>query len=62
LPANAAAVISILTVLFASPLLLGSYVVVQRAGVVTQIVWFGSILLLLTGALLFGALGLILLG
>jgi hypothetical protein len=60
--ANAAAVTSILMVLFASPLLLGCYVVVQRAGAVTQLVWFGGVLCLLMGALVLGALGLILLG
>ena len=60
--ANGAAVISILLVLFASPLLLGSYVVVQRSGAMTQLLWFGAILALLGGAVLFGALGLVLLG
>jgi hypothetical protein len=60
--ANAAAVVSILAVLLASPLLLGSYVVVQRAGVITQLMWFGGILLLLTSALVFGAAGLVFLG
>jgi hypothetical protein len=60
--ANAAAVISILLVLFASPLLLGSYVVVQRASAVTQFLWFSAILGLLTAALVVGAVGLLLLG
>lgn len=60
--ANAAAVISILMVLFASPLLLGCYVVVQRTGALTQLVWFGGVLVLLTGALAAGAVGMILLG
>lgn len=59
--ANAAAVVSILLVLFASPMLLGSYVVVQRAGIVTQLVWFGAILTLLGGSLAAGVLGLVLL-
>jgi hypothetical protein len=60
--ANAAAAISILLALFASPLLLGAYVVVQRSGALTQLVWFGGVLLLLAGALALGAVGLILLG
>jgi hypothetical protein len=60
--ANAAAAVSILSVLFASPLLLGSYVVVQRSGVLTQLVWFGLVLSLLAAALLAGIVGLILLG
>jgi uncharacterized membrane protein YedE/YeeE len=60
--ANAAGVLSILLVLLASPLLLGCYVVVQRAGAITQLVWFGGVLLLLAGALVIGAAGLVLLG
>ncbi len=60
--ANGAAVVSILMALFAAPLLLGSYVVVQRAGAITQLVWFGSILVVLVGAVVFGALGLVVLG
>jgi hypothetical protein len=60
--ANVAGVMSILLVLVASPLLLGSYVVVQRVGAITQLVWFGGILLLLAGALVIGAVGLVLLG
>jgi hypothetical protein len=59
--ANAAAVVSILLVLFASPLLLGAYVVTQRAGALSQLVWFGGVLFLLTGALAFGTIGLVLL-
>lgn len=60
--ANAAAVVSILSVLFASPLLLGAYVVVQRAGGLTQFVWFLAVLALLAGAVAAGLVGLILLG
>lgn len=60
--ANASAVICILLVLLAAPLLLGSYVVVQRGGAITQLVWFSSVLFLLVGALVFGAAGLVLLG
>lgn len=60
--ANAAAVVSILTVLFASPLLLGAYVVVQRAGALGQFVWFGGLLVLLAGAMAAGLVGLVLLG
>src|SRR5689334_13952823 len=47
LAANGAAVVSILVVLFAAPLLLGSYVVTQRSGVILQFVWFGGLVLLL---------------
>ena len=43
--ANAAGVISILLVLFASPLVLGSYVVVQRAPALAQVAWFGALAL-----------------
>jgi hypothetical protein len=60
--ANAAAVISILLVLLASPLLLGCYVVIQRAGAFSQLAWFGAILLLLAAAAAAGAAGLVLLG
>jgi hypothetical protein len=60
--ANVAAAASILTVLFAAPLLLGCYVVVQRAGVITQLAWFSVVLALLAGALVAGVVGLILLG
>ena len=60
--ANGAAAISILTVLFAAPLLLGSYTVVQRAGVIVQFAWFSSVLALLVAAFVAGLLGLILLG
>ena len=60
--ANAAAAVSILTVLFAAPLLLGCYVVVQRAGALTQLAWFSAVLALLAGALAAGLVGLILLG
>jgi hypothetical protein len=61
LPANIAAVVSILMVLLASPLVLGCYVVIQRAGIITQLVWFGAILMLLAGALVIGGAGLVLL-
>ncbi len=60
--ANAAAVGCILLVLLASPMLLGSYVVIQGAGVVTQLAWFAAILGLLVAAVGAGTLGLILLG
>jgi hypothetical protein len=60
--ATAAAIVSILTALFAAPLLLGVYVVVQRTSMLTHLVWFGVILMLLAGALLAGAFGLILTG
>ena len=60
--ANAAAAVSVLTVLFAAPLLLGAYVVVQRAGTLTQLIWFSAVLALLAGALAAGLVGLILLG
>ena len=60
--ANVAAAMSILTVLFATPLLLGAYVVVQRSGPLTQMVWFGTVIVLLTGAVVAGGIGLLLLG
>jgi cation transporter-like permease len=60
--ANGAAVVSIIVALFASALLLGSYVVTQRSGVLTQCVWFGALLLLLATALAAGVVGLFLLG
>ena len=60
--ANAAAAVSVLTVLFAAPLLLGAYVVVQRASTLTQLIWFSAVLALLAGALAAGLGGLILLG
>ena len=60
--ANAAAAGSILTVLFAAPLLLGCQVVVQRAGPLAQFAWFSAVLALLAGALVAGVVGLILLG
>lgn len=60
--ANVAAVISILTVLFASPLLFGAYVVVQRSRALTHYVWFALVLGMLAGAFITGLLGLFLLG
>jgi hypothetical protein len=60
--ANIAAAASILTVLFAAPLLLGCYVVVQRAGMMAQLAWFSVVLALLATALVVGVVGLILLG
>jgi hypothetical protein len=60
--ANTAAVVSILVVLFAAPLVLGSYVVVQRSRVAVQLVWFATLLLLLCGAFAAALLGLVLLG
>jgi hypothetical protein len=60
--ATAAGVVSILAVLFAAPLLLGCYVVTQRTGLLTQLVWFGGVLMLLAGALVAGAVGLLVLG
>ena len=60
--ANVAAAVSILTVLFASPLLFGAYVVVQRSPALTHFAWFGLVLAMLAGALIAGLAGLILLG
>ena len=60
--ANVAAAVSILTVLFAGPLLFGAYVVVQRSGALLHFFWFGLILALLAGATLAGLVGLLLLG
>jgi hypothetical protein len=60
--ANTAAVVSILVAVFAAPLVLGSYVVVQRSGLAVQLVWFGTVLLLLCGAFATAVLGLLLLG
>jgi hypothetical protein len=60
--ANVAAAASILTVLFASPLLFGAYVVVQRSRALTHWVWFGLVLAMLAGALVAGLVGLFLLG
>jgi hypothetical protein len=62
LTANFAAVCSILVALLAGPLLLGSYVVTQRAGILTQFLWFGGLLALLATALVLGIAGLLLLG
>jgi hypothetical protein len=59
--ANAAAVGSILLVLFASPMLLGCYVVVQRTGLLAQLMWFGAILALLVASIAAGSVGLLLL-
>lgn len=56
-----AAAAAILSVLFASPLILGSYVVIQRTGGLMQLVWFGFLVLLLGTAVALGALGLFLL-
>ena len=60
--ANAAAALSLLTVLFAAPLVLGSYVVVQRRGVRVHLLWFAAIIVLLAAALASAFLGLLLLG
>ena len=60
--ANAAGAVSVLSVLFAAPLLLGAYVVVQHRGPLTHFLWFGAVLALLAAALVAGALGLLFLG
>ena len=60
--ANVAAALSVLSVLFAAPLLLGAYVVVQRSATITHVVWFGAIVALLIVAVAAGLAGLVLLG
>ena len=59
--ANAAGVGSVLLALFAAPLLLGAYVVVQRTGALIQFAYFGFVLALLVGAFALGIFGAMLL-
>jgi hypothetical protein len=60
--ANASGVACVLVALFAAPLLLGAYVVIQRSGALVQLAYFGFVLALLIGALALGVLGALLLG
>jgi hypothetical protein len=53
------AALVILTALFAAPLVLGSYVVVQGASRRLQLAWFGFLTLLFVVALVLGALALL---
>ncbi len=55
------AALVILTALFAAPLVLGSYVVVQGASRRVQLAWFGFLTLLVVVALGIGAFTLLLL-
>jgi succinate dehydrogenase hydrophobic anchor subunit len=54
----AGTILVILTVLFVAPLVLGSYVVVQRSGRLAR-AWFGFLTALFVVALLIGALALL---
>ena len=54
----AGTILVILTVLFVAPLVLGSYVVVQRSGRLAR-VWFGFLTALFVAALVIGALALL---
>ena len=58
--AGHAAILMLMTVLLAGPLVLGSYVVVQRANRTTLLAWFGLLTSLLVVALAVGALALFL--
>jgi hypothetical protein len=53
------AALVILTALFAAPLVLGSYVVVQGASRRLQLAWFGFLTLLFVAGLGIGALALL---
>lgn len=53
------AALVILTALFAAPLVLGSYVVVQGASRRVQLAWFGFLTLLFVVGLALGALALL---
>ena len=53
------AALVILTALFAAPLVLGSYVVVQGASRRLQLAWFGFLTLLFVVGLVLGALTLL---
>jgi hypothetical protein len=54
------AILSLLTALFAAPLILGTFVVVPRGGTRALLVWFGLLTALLVVALGAGALALLL--
>ncbi|HLH24409.1 MAG TPA: hypothetical protein VK066_17950 [Chloroflexota bacterium] len=54
------AILSILTVLLAAPLIFGTFAVVPRTDTRTLVVWFGLLTLLLAGALTVSALALLL--
>ena len=60
-PAAAAAIVQIGTVLFAAPLVLGAFVVLQHASWQVARLYFGLLSVLLTTALLAGMLGVIVL-
>ena len=50
------AILLVLSVLFAAPLVLGSYIVVQRARPITQMIWFALVSGLLLAVFIMGAL------
>jgi hypothetical protein len=54
----AGAVVLVLTVLFAAPLTLGTYIMVQRSSRLGLMLWFGIVTLLFVAALAAGALAL----
>ena len=54
-----AGLLTMVLALFAAPLMLGSYVVVQRASAVLWILWIGLLVSLLAGAVALGLLGLL---
>lgn len=54
---HAMAVVSILAVLLAGPLMLGSFVVMQRSGLVVALLWVGMIGSLLLVTFVAGTLG-----
>jgi hypothetical protein len=57
--AGIAALVTIFTALFAAPLALGSYVVVQRANPPVLLAWFGFLTALFVVALAAGAFALL---
>ena len=57
--ALAAAVVALVAVMFAAPLVLGTYVVAQRATERLTRVWFGALLALMLLVLLAAAAGLV---
>ncbi len=58
--ASLAAILAILTVLTAAPLILGSYVIAQGASRTLLLLWFGFLTMLLIAALGSAAVGLLL--
>jgi hypothetical protein len=59
--ASSLALLALLTALFTAPLVLGSHLVLQEAGSLTRLLWFGALTALLATVLIAAGAALVLL-